>query len=133
MHETMKTQLILSGIISGSIIFQTVIIAPSVFKLLEVNDVRNLLRHIFPRLFTFLSIIGLISITCNLVLGVTIYIQYLVSALSFIIPSMCYLIIPETNKAKDSGDEKKFDMLHKISVILTMVLLLINLSWLFFI
>tara|TARA_B100001029_G_scaffold36441_1_gene27838 strand:- start:1532 stop:1933 length:402 start_codon:yes stop_codon:yes gene_type:complete len=133
MHEAMKTQLILSGIISGSIIFQTVIIAPSVFKLLEVNDVRNLLRHIFPRLFTFLSIIGLISITCNLVLGVTIYIQYLVSALSFIIPSMCYLIIPETNKAKDSGDEKKFDMLHKISVILTMVLLLINLSWLFFI
>ena len=133
MHEAMKTQLILSGIISGSIIFQTVIIAPSVFKLLEVNDVRNLLRHIFPRLFTFLSIIGLISITCNLVLGVTIYIQYLVSALSFIIPSMCYLIIPETNKAKDSGDEKKFDMLHKISVILTMVLLLVNLSWLFFI
>lgn len=133
MHEAMKTQLILSGIISGSIIFQTVIIAPSVFKLLEVNDVRNLLRHILPRLFTFLSIIGLISITCNLVLGVTIYIQYLVSALSFIIPSMCYLIIPETNKAKDSGDEKKFDMLHKISVILTMVLLLINLSWLFFI
>tara|TARA_Y100000590_G_scaffold274005_1_gene307655 strand:+ start:2393 stop:2794 length:402 start_codon:yes stop_codon:yes gene_type:complete len=133
MHDAIKTQLILSGIIAGSIIFHIVIIAPSIFKLLGANDIRNLLRHIFPRLFVFLSLLGFISITCNFLIGVTIYIQYLVSALSFIIPSICYLIIPETNKAKDSGDGKKFNILHKISVTLTMVLLLINLLWLFFI
>ena len=133
MPDTLKIHLLCSGIISGSIIFQIAIIAPSVFKLLGGDNVKSMLRHIFPRLFMFLSFTSLVPLIFIYLFGAISPIQYPVSILSFLVPTICFLLIPKTNRAKDNGDEKRFSVLHTISVILTVVLLSVNLLWLFFV
>ena len=38
----------------------------------------------------------------------------------------CYLMIPATNKARDEGNDKKFKIFHRLSVLLTMIVLLMK-------
>ncbi len=45
--------------------------------------------------------------------------------------AICYLIIPATNRASDIGDKKKFDLLHKVSVYSTVLMLVGNIAYLF--
>jgi hypothetical protein len=40
-------------------------------------------------------------------------------------------MVGATNKARDNGDDKLFATLHRISVVLTMSVLLTNLLWIF--
>ena len=51
-----KLELILSGIICGIILLQTSVIAPSVFKYLDQNQIRDLLRAIFPKFFIYFTL-----------------------------------------------------------------------------
>ena len=44
---------------------------------------------------------------------------------------VCYLMIPATNKARDEGNDKKFKLLHRLSVIFTMIVFFINIIWVF--
>ena len=128
-----KYNIICSGIISGMILFQTSIIAPTVFKTLELNQIRDLLRNIFPKLFKAIASVSLISFLLSLYFGAPYMIQYLVSFLTMVLPLICLSIIPATNKAKDEGDNKLFSALHKVSVSITMIVLIINLFWILFI
>ena len=53
--------LVLTGIISGLIIYQSAMIAPSINKLLSTQDASTYLRFIWPKFFliiAFLSIVG---------------------------------------------------------------------------
>ena len=133
LNESIYYHLIISGIISGMILFQTGIIAPTVFKALKVDQVRIFLRNIFPKLFKVLVFLGIISISILIIFKSENKIQYSVSLISIILPSICYKIIPMTNKAKDDENEKLFSVLHKISVLSTMVVLIINLFWIIFV
>ena len=133
LNESIYYHLIISGLISGMILFQTAIIAPTVFKTLEVDQVRIFLRTIFPKLFRVLVLLGIISILILIIFKTENKIQYLVSLISIILPFICYKIIPMTNKSKDDGNEKLFSLLHRISVLSTMIVLIINLFWIVFI
>tara|TARA_B100000945_G_scaffold249348_1_gene205907 strand:+ start:3600 stop:4007 length:408 start_codon:yes stop_codon:yes gene_type:complete len=133
LNESISYHLIISGIISGMILFQTSIIAPTVFKTLEADQVRIFLRNIFPKLFRVLFLTGIISIIILIIFKSNNKIQYSVSLISIIFPFICYKIIPITNKAKDDGNEKIFSVLHRISVLSIMIVLIINLFWIIFI
>ena len=54
-----------------------------------------------------------------------------ISGFTFLAASTCYLIIPATNQAKDDGNTKRFNILHKLSVWLTVTILLANIAFLF--
>ena len=58
--------------------------------------------------------------------------QYVFS-FSLIFMLICYFIVPITNQARDDGNNQKFNRLHTISVVLTMLVLVLNLGWLFLI
>lgn len=122
-------QILLSGLISGVILFQTAIIAPSVFKVLSLGDAGPFLRTIFPKLFMFVAVLSLVGLVLSLIssnaLGL---IVFFVSLLSMLI---CYYIVPNTNRARDEGNDKVFKKLHSVSVVLTMIVLLSNLLWVF--
>ena len=128
-----KYNIICSGIISGMIIFQTSIIAPTVFKTLELSQIRDLLRNVFPKLFKAIAGVSLISFLFSLVFGAPYKIQYIVSFITMVFPLICLSIIPATNKAKDEGNDKLFSALHKVSVSITMLILAINLFWILYI
>tara|TARA_B100001248_G_C27105664_1_gene329011 strand:- start:45 stop:434 length:390 start_codon:yes stop_codon:yes gene_type:complete len=122
-------QIFLSGSISGVILFQTAIIAPSVFKVLSSENAAPFLRTIFPKLFIFVAVLSLVGLVLSLIssnaLGL---IVFFVSLLSMLI---CYYIVPNTNRARDEGNDKVFKKLHSVSVVLTMIVLLSNLLWVF--
>ena len=123
-------QILISGLICGVILFQTAIVAPSVFKILKPENAGPFLRSIFPKLFMFVAFLSSAGLILSLVSGTDISIY--VYAFSLIFMSICYYIVPMTNQARDSGDDKTFRNLHTISVVLTMLVLISNLGWIFF-
>ena len=122
-------QILLSGLISGVILFQTVIIAPSVFKVLSSANAAPFLRTIFPKLFMFVAVLSLVGLFLSLISSNAFgLIVFFISLLSMLI---CYYIVPNTNRARDEGNDKVFKKLHSVSVVLTMIVLLSNLLWVF--
>ena len=123
-------QILLSGLISGVILFQTAIIAPSVFKVLSSNNAGPFLRTVFPKLFMFVAVLSMVGLILSLIssntLGLIIFFGSLLSML------ICYFIVPVTNRARDEGNDNAFKRLHNVSVVLTMIVLLSNLLWVSF-
>ena len=52
--------IILSGIVCGIILFQTAVIAPTVFKVLEGESAGAFLRTVFPRFFLIIMGLGVL-------------------------------------------------------------------------
>nr|ADD92985.1 hypothetical protein [uncultured archaeon MedDCM-OCT-S04-C163] len=58
-------------------------------------------------------------------------IHYTIAGLTTLFAIICYAIIPATNRATDEGNKKRFNLLHKLSVVLTVIILLLNIGFLF--
>ena len=121
--------ILLSGLICGVIIFQTAIIAPSIFRVLSLDNAGPFLRLIFPKLFMFVAMLSLIGLVLSLIssnaLGLIVFFG------SFLFMLICYYIVPVTNRARDEGNDIAFKRLHTVSVVLTMLVLLSNFLWVF--
>ena len=126
-----KLKLILSGSICGIILLQTSVIAPSVFKYLDQNQTRDLLRAIFPKFFLYILLLSSLSLVVGIFDNVKFDIQTIIASLTVVLSILCYIIIPSTNEAKDRNNHKRFKFLHNLSVISTVVIFLTNLSLVF--
>jgi len=124
-------EVIISGAICGIILLQTSVIAPSVFKYLDQNQTRDLLRAIFPKFFLYIIFLGTLSLIISLVNQIKIDGQIIIGTITVMLSLLCYLIIPATNEAKDKNNQKRFKLLHKVSVISTVIILVTNLSSVF--
>ena len=125
-------KLIISGIICGIILLQTSVIAPNVFKYLDQNQTRDLLRAIFPKFFLSILLIASLSLVVGILDNIILDIQTIIASLSVVLSFLCYIIIPSTNEAKDKNNQKRFKFLHNLSVISTVIIFLTNLSLVFF-
>ena len=118
---------LLSGVISGMILFQTAIVAPVVFTTLDSENASKFLRKIFPRFFMVIFILGISAlIVSSVFLSIQGIVIAAVTAISMIIS---YLVVPATNKARDEDRSTAFRRLHTLTVVLTLFTLLANLSW----
>ena len=120
--------LVLSGVISGIIIYQSLLIAPSVNKLLSNQDASLYLRYIWPKFFIIVGILSLLCFIFILIFNSNQSIAKILSILSAFLMLICYFAIPYMNQAKDSLNESLFIILHSGSIILTILTLLMNLS-----
>jgi len=120
-----QINLLFHGIIVGIIIFQTSVIAPSVFKTINSEETSKFLRIIFPKFFILIFALGAMSLTAELLYEKNIS-TISISVLTVLMALLCYIIIPSTNSATDEGDKKKFKKLHSISVFTTLGILLLN-------
>ena len=118
--------IILSGVIIGIILYQSLLIAPSINKLLSAQDASIYLRYVWPKFFIIIGAISLIS--WILIQNFSPYqnTAKIISIISFTLMVICYVLIPYMNSAKDSADDTLFIFLHATSMILTLVTLLIN-------
>ena len=96
-------------------IFFPLVVATSVFKVLDEKQSSKFLRIFFPKYYLYgfvLSLAGVIlSIYFENKLSILIY--------SFIMVGFIFsrqILTPMVNKSKDLNDEKKFNKLHKLSV-----------------
>ena len=120
--------LLLSGIISGIIIYQSLIIAPSINKLFNNQDAGLYLRYIWPKFFIIIGILSLFSFTWIIFFNHNQNIAKILSILSAFFMFTCYVAIPFMNQAKDSLNESKFNIFHSVSIILTLITLLMSIS-----
>ena len=118
--------IILSGVIIGIILYQSLLIAPSINKLLSTQDASIYLRYVWPKFFIIIAAISLISWILILNFSPDQNTAKIISIISFILMIICYVLIPYMNSAKDSANDSFFIFLHATSMILTLVTLLIN-------
>ena len=124
--------ILFSGATVGLILFQTIVIAPTFFKTLEIENSRKLLRIIFPKFFIFIVVINLASIFISVIWGINYKTISTLAAIT-LIATLCYFLIPATNKSSDDNNKKKFKLLHSLSVISTLIILLLCISQIFLI
>ncbi len=118
------------GTVSGIILFQTAIIAPVLFKNLDIKEFGKVIRLIWPKFFAIIAALGAGSIALtyaengsNIQMGIAVF--------TCVVSAICYAIIPATNRASDTGNQKTFDLLHKVSVYSTVLMLIGNIAYLF--
>ena len=112
--------ILITAAILSFMIFFPVVVATSVFKVLDERQSSKFLRIFFPKYYLFglvLSLLGLIISTfeknnMSLIVFVLIIIGFLFSR---------QFLMPIINKAKDNNNEKKFNILHKISVLINFI------------
>jgi len=124
-------QVLVSGIVSGLILFQSAFVAPTVFTTLSTENRAPFLRSVFPKLFKAVMILGFVFLIITFIKTSESMLIYLVGTFTFLSGFICNSIIPATNRARDEGHEKMFSFLHRLSVVLTVSTLLLNLSWIF--
>ena len=96
-------------------IFFPLVVATSVFKVLDEKQSSKFLRIFFPKYYLYGFVLSLAGVILS------IYFENKLSILtySFIIVGFLFsrqILTPMVNKAKDLNDETKFNKLHKLSV-----------------
>ena len=104
-------------------IFFPLVVATSVFRVLDENQSSKFLRNFFPKYYLygfFLSLLGVIF---------SIYFENKLSTLIYSLIMIGFLfsrqiLMPMVNKAKDLNNEKRFNILHKLSVFINFLQML---------
>jgi hypothetical protein len=122
-------EFLISGTIFGIILFQTALSAPIVFKFLEADQAKIYIRKIFPKIFSLNALLGLVFLSLHFLSKNQSIIPAIIGMITILFSLLCYLLIPSTNLARDKGNTKKFKLLHRVSVILTMIVFLSNVIW----
>ena len=115
---------LLCGLVAGTIVFHSAIVAPTVFRTLGEHDASVFLRTIFPKFFLFLTLINVVNVLLALIDGQ--FAVMVMAAISAVLMGIAYGIIPMTNRSRDEGLQQRFSQLHRVSVLLTVAVLSIN-------
>ena len=115
---------LLCGLVAGTIVFHSAIVAPTVFRTLSERDASVFLRTIFPKFFLFLTFVNVINFFIALIDGQ--FAIMVMAAISAVLMGIAYGIIPMTNRSRDEGLQQRFAQLHRVSVLLTVAVLSIN-------
>ena len=112
--------ILITAAILSFMIFFPVVVATSVFKVLDEKQSSKFLRIFFPKYYLFglvLSLTGLI---------IAIFDKNNMSLIVFLLIIIGFLfsrqfLMPTINKAKDNNNEKKFNILHRVSVLINFI------------
>ena len=112
--------ILITAAILSFMIFFPLVVATSVFKVLDEKQSSKFLRIFFPKYYLFglvLSLTGLI---------IAIFDKNNMSIIIFLLIIIGFLfsrqfLMPIINKAKDNNNEKKFNILHRFSVLINFI------------
>ena len=109
----------------GGLIFFSALVAPSVFTSLDEKNARVFLRSIFPKLYLFAGIFSLfISIILFFINNFLSFIYFIITIGYFY--SRQFLMI-KINEASDQKNQNEFKKLHRFSVLIFIVQILLML------
>ena len=116
----MITTYLISGMV-GIMLFFTIVVAPTVFKVLPVEWSSEYVRNFFPKYYATL---GLITLICVFIEVNWTYKLLLAICAAFFAFTLFYLT-GKINNAKDNGHTRQFHWLHGASVIINLLQLII--------
>ena len=110
----------------GSLIFFSAIVAPNTFKSLDEKNARLFIRNLFPKLYSYAAVLSLI-------ISITLLRNPLFYSFIFFIITLGYLyskffLMIKINNAADKKDTKKFNILHRFSVIIFVLQLILMIA-----
>ena len=114
---------IIPSLVLGSMLFFSIAIAPKIFTVLPNEEAGKFVRSIFP---TYYMYNGLQYLLLTILLfytgqnGNTLYLSCLI--LFFFILSN-YILTPQINKSRDIDNQKKFKLLHFLSVVINFLII----------
>ena len=118
------------GIILGFMLFFPIVVAPTVFTILNEKQSSLFLRSFFPKYYLFGIILCMVAISFTFILEETLtLIFFLVMIFGFIYSRQ--ILTPAINKARDDEikgnkqSKNKFEKLHRISVIINIIQILL--------
>lgn len=108
----------------GIMVFFTIAVAPTVFKVLPQDWAGVYVRAFFPKYYAFLGLTSLaaVALADSVVFRVALS---LCAALFFL---ALWLLTPRINAARDAGHHQRFRALHGLSVAINLVQLMIFLG-----
>ena len=112
--------ILITAAILSFMIFFPVVVATSVFKVLDEKQSSKFLRIFFPKYYLF----GLVLTLTGLIIAI--FDKNNMSLLVFLLIIIGFLfsrqfLMPIINKAKDNNNEKKFNILHRVSVLINFI------------
>ncbi|MEM7504946.1 MAG: DUF4149 domain-containing protein [Pseudomonadota bacterium] len=120
----------------GAIVFQTAVVAPTVFASLDEAAARLFLRRLFPRFFQLGICCGVLMIAA--IAGAvatrdwteTLGQLAVLSVIMLLLEVISLAMVPRINAARDAGEAGKttFSRLHLVSVLLTLTILLLGIG-----
>lgn len=111
----MITNYLLSAMI-GIMLFFTVVVAPTVFKVLPVEYSSKYVRNFFPKYYATLGLITIVSIF-TAPNGNS---QLMLAICAALFAFTLFYLTGKINLAKDEGKSRQFHILHGLSVVINL-------------
>jgi Domain of unknown function (DUF4149) len=115
MFSPRLAELVISANI-GIIVFFTVVVAPTVFKVLPAQWSAKYVRSFFPKYYIWLGITSVIAA----ILSAATSTQILLLGTAAMFFFSCWGLTPLINKANDEGHPRTFKWLHGSSIVLNL-------------
>lgn len=116
----MISMYIVAGVV-GVMIFFSVAVAPTIFKVLPQEWASAYVRKFFPKYYWVLGLSCLIASFSAEIFQIEM--MLILSAMLFAVS--LWILTPAINKAKDENNLKRFNVLHGLSVAINMAVLIL--------
>ena len=126
---------IIPALVLGSMLFFSIAIAPKIFTVLPSEEAGKFVRSIFPVYYMFNGLQYLVLTILMLYTGKSGNILYISFLILFLFIVSNYFLMPQINKSRDVDNQKKFKLLHFLSVVINFliivfsILLLLLIHW----
>ena len=107
----MTTNYLLSAMI-GIMLFFTVVVAPTVFKVLPVEYSSKYVRNFFPKYYATLGLITLVCVFTAQDSNSKLFLAICAALFALTL----FFLTGKINRAKDEGKNQQFHILHGVSV-----------------
>jgi len=121
---------------TGAIVFQSAVVAPTVFMELETATAGSFLRRLFPRFFRLGIVCGALMLTALLFFGTlsgwtpSALALACATVIMLVLEAISLAMVPHINAARDAGPthHARFVRLHRMSVAFTVAILLLGVA-----
>ena len=115
---------IIPPLVLGSMLFFSIAIAPKIFTVLPSEEAGKFVRSIFPTYYMYNGLQYLVLTTLAFYTGQTDNILYLSCLILFFFIFSNYILMPQINKSRDINNQKKFKLLHFLSVVINFLIII---------
>ena len=115
---------IIPPLVLGSMLFFSIAIAPKIFTVLPSEEAGKFVRSIFPTYYMYNGLQYLVLTTLAFYTDQTDNILYLSCLILFFFIFSNYVLMPQINKSRDINNQKKFKLLHFLSVVINFLIII---------
>lgn len=115
---------IIPSLVLGSMLFFSIAIAPKIFTVLPNEEAGKFVRSIFPTYYMYNGLQYLLLTILLFYTGQNGNILYLSSLILFFFILSNYILMPQINKSRDIDNQKKFKLLHFLSVVINFLIII---------